>query len=195
MLLEIDTNYLIQHQLTAHQFLILKLISDGDLKQLKTYLNNTLTFNSFNKDARELYNKGYLVDPASEPIAFNKLTVSKKFRETISFIEDPFEEFFKAYPVKVLRPDGDYDYLRVDQKRSKKIYQNIINNNIVKHQFILRCLKSEIKDKAARGQMSFFKRMPTWLTSESWKAYEDIAQGSYDTTLDENNIGYGQDIE
>ena len=195
MLLEIDINYLIEHQINAHQFTIAKLIYDNDVRRLKNYLINTGSFDSLPSELVALHKKGFIVDPPSDPLAFNKLKATPKLRKITSFVEDPFEEFYDTFPVKVLRPSGDYDYLRVDQKRSKKIYHNIIGNNTLKHQFIMRCLKVEIKDKASRGQMSFFKRMPTWLTSEAWKAYTDVVQGGHDSTQDDNNVGYGQDIE
>ena len=195
MLFEIDINYLITHQITAHHYIILKLLNDGDLPRLRGYLQNTDSYETLLKDCTILYGKGFFVEPPPDTLALSKLKVSKAFKDTLAFIDDPFEEFYEAYPVKVLRPDGVYDYLRVDHKRSRKIYHNIIRMNNAKHQFILQCLKAEIKDKMARSQMSFFKRMPAWLTSESWTAYADLAHGEQDSTLDENNAGYGQNIE
>jgi len=194
MLLEIDINYLNKHQITAHHFIILKLVNDGDLRRLRGYLLNTDSYGSLPEVCRTLHKLGLIVDPPSDPLALSTIKVSSKFRSTLSFVDDPFEEFYKAYPTKVLRPNGDYDYLRIDQKRSKKIYHNIIRMNIEKHQFILNCLKHEIKDKTARGQMSFFKRMPAWLTSESWKAYADLADSQV-AIQDDNTASYGQDIE
>ena len=195
MLLEIDTNYLIEQQINAHQFVIIKLIYDNDIRRLKNYLINTGTFDTVYKDLVAIHKKGFLADLPSNPPAFNKLKSTSKLRKITSFTEDPFEEFYDTFPTKVLRPSGDYDYLRIDQKRSKKIYHNIIGNNLPKHNFIIKCLKAEIKDKASRGQMSFFKRMPTWLTSESWKAYADVVQGADDSIQDDNTVAYGQDVE
>ena len=109
MLLEIDINYLIEHQINAHQFIILKLLNDDDLKRLRGYLQNTDSYETLEKDCSVLHNKGFLVDPPPDPLALSRLKVSNKFRNTIAFVDDPFEEFYDAYPVKVLRPDGDYD--------------------------------------------------------------------------------------
>lgn len=195
MLYEIDLNYLMKNQITAHEFIILKLLNDGELKRLRGYLQNSHSYERLEEDCTIMYNKGFLVEPPPDPLALSRLKVSKAFRSTLAFVDDPFDEFYDAFPVKVLRPDGNYDYLRVDHKRSKKIYHNIIRMNNAKHQFILDCLKAEVKDKESKGQMSFFKRMPTWLTSESWKAYADLARVEQDSTQDENNAGYGTEVE
>jgi hypothetical protein len=95
----------------------------------------------------------------------------------------------------VLRPDGNYDYLRVDHKRSKLLYRNIVGSDLTKHQMLIKCLKMEIEDRSRRGQLAFMKRMPMWLSSESWKVYADDGSGNQVSTPDDNLKGYGTDIE
>jgi len=194
-MIEIDLIYLQQHQINAHQFVILKLLSEANLKQLQTYLNFTDTFNQVEADLEVLYEKGFVANPPSDPLAFSIIKVTDKFRKSISFIGDPFEEFYETFPTKVLRPSGDYDYLRVDHKRSRKIYHNIVRGNKAKHEYLIKCLLAEIKDKTLKGQMSFFKRMSAWLTSESWKVYEDLVKDNYNSTQDDKTVAYGTGIE
>lgn len=195
MIFEIDMGYLKENNITAHQYVIAKLATDGELKILKSYVTMTSSFEELPRDLKNLYNQGFLVENPTDEATFSNIKVSDKFIKTHSFTDDPFEEFFNTFPIKVLRPDGNYDYLRVDRERSKKLYHNIIHMNLSKHNFIIRCLKEEIRDKTLKSQLSFMKRMPTWLTSESWKVYADRIEEDSVSTKEGKIVGYGQDIE
>ena len=194
MILEIDTHYLIRNQLTAHQYTIAKLAHLKEECQLKQYIMSTDSLNNLQKDL-EVLRRANLVTPASSGYAtFTNIIVTNKFIEDHTFSNDPFEEFYNIYPVKTVRPNGNIDYLRVDHKRSKKIYHNIVRKNRLKHDYILTCLKTEIKDKELKGNMPFMKRLPSWLTSEAWKVYADMVNDHVATT-ETNTKGYGTNIE
>ena len=193
MILEIDTSYLIRNQLTAHQYTIAKLAHLQEDRQLKQYIMATDTLNDLPKDLKVL-RKVNLVEPASSEYATFDIRVTNKFITDHVFTNDPFEELYNIYPVKTIRPNGNIDYLRVDHKRSKKIYHNIVRKNRLKHDYILTCLKLEIKDKESKGQMSYMKRLPSWLTSESWKEYADMVN-DHVATSETNITGYGTSIE
>jgi hypothetical protein len=195
MILEIDTSYLIKNKITAHQYTIAKLVRDDRIPELKKYLIVTQSNDTLRRDLDALFNQGFLLSPPGSVISLNTIQVTTKFSQSHSFTNDPFEELYDAFPTKVLRPDGSYDYLRVDHKRCRKIYYNIIRESPTLHDFILRCLNAEVTDRKIKGQMPFMKRMPTWLTSEGWKAYADIAEHSDDSTLEGKEEGYGQSIE
>lgn len=195
MILEIDTSFLIRNKITAHQYTIAKLAREDRVPELKKYLVSTHSELSLRKDLDALHAAGFLSERPGSVISLNNIKVSTKISQTHAFTQDPFEELYDTFPTKVLRPDGSYDYLRVDQKRCRKLYFNIIRESPTMHEFILRCLEAEVKDKKAKGQMSFMKRMPTWLSSEGWKAYADLVEHCETSTLDGKNIGYGQAIE
>ncbi len=195
MILEIDTSYLIKNKITAHQYTIAKLVREDRQPELKKYLVVTKTDGSLRKDLEGLYSAGFVSMPPGSVISLNSIDITTKFSQSHTFTNDPFEELYDAFPTKVLRPDGSYDYLRVDQKRCRKIYYNIIRESPTMHEFIIRCLAVEVKDRKSKGQMSFMKRMPTWLSSEGWKAYADVAEHCDASTLEEKSIGYGQEIE
>lgn len=196
MILEIDTNYLNENKLTAHQFVILKLVNESKLSLLENYLRSTNTYFSMRADLEWLLEIGFVSRiPSGEGTFLTDIIVSDKFTKSISFSEDPFDEFYNAYPIKVLRPDGQYDYLRIGQTRSKLIYNNLVRKNPTLHNQIMRCLRMEIKDRASRGQMSFMQRMPKWLASESWKVTADMIESNHATILEENEIRYGEEIE
>jgi len=195
MILEIDTSYLIKNKITAHQYTIAKLVREDRLPELKKYLVTTDTQLSLRKDLEDLFKAGFVTSPPGSAISLNTINITTKFSQSHTFTKDPFEELYDAFPTKALRPDGSYDYLRVDQKRCRKIYYNIIRESPTLHDFILRCLAVEVNDRKSKGQMSFMKRMPTWLSSEGWKAYADVVEHCDDSTLDEKSTGYGQEIE
>ena len=194
-MIEFDINYLKLNNINAHQYIIVKLLHEGDLKKLRGYLLLGNSSYHLMDDLNHLYQTSYLAEPPCDPIAFSKLRLSDKFRKEISFADDPFDEFYETFPTKVLRPDGNNDYLRVEHKRSRKIYHNIVQGNRAKHEFIIQCLLAEINDRSIKGQMSFFKRMPAWLVSESWKAYQDMVQSDHTSTNDTKEAAYGTDIE
>jgi len=173
MILEIDTKFLIRNNITAHQFLILKYASMKEYDALKGYLTSSGTFTDLHEDIRKLYNAGFLVDTLSAGMSFRDIKPSPKFIQMITYTGDPFDEFHNAFPTKALRPDGNYDYLRVDRNRCRKLYHNIVKVNKTMHDHLMHCLRLEVEDRNANGKMSYMKRMPTWLTSEAWKVYED----------------------
>jgi len=197
MILEIDTQFLLDNKITAHQFIIAKLISENKIPLLKKYISYSDTLNDLYKDLGQLKVAGFL-SPTFNPSSFislDTIDVSQKFLKACKFSDDPFDEFYSVFPVKALRPGGIYDYLRVDQARCRKLYHNIVRTKPSSHEHIMRCLRAEIQDRGLKGQMSYMKRMPIWLTSESWKAYDDKVEGDLDPTLGENTKAYGNNVE
>ena len=197
MILEIDTQFLLDNKITAHQYIIAKLVSDNKIPLLKKYITYTNTLNDIYKDLGQLKSAGFLSSThnTGSIISLENISVSSKFIKAFSYSEDPFDELYALYPIKVLRPDGTYDYLRVDQQRCRKLYHNIISSKPSIHKHIIKCLRSEINDRDSKGQMTYFKRMPAWLTSEAWKTYEDHVEGDANSTLEEKRKTYGSNIE
>lgn len=197
MILEIDTKFLLQHKITAHQFLLVKFASDGDYDSMKQYLKHTDTYNNIPKDMIALFNAGFITQPPSGNATFREIKPSEYYTQKMSYTGDPFDEFYNLFPTKVLRPDGNYDYLRVDRERCRKMYHNIVRKNKTMHKNVLACLRFEIQERTNTGSMGFFKRMHTWLASEMWKVYEEKVDASVlseDTTTNGKEV-YGTEIE
>lgn len=196
MILELDTQFLLDNKITAHQFIIAKLVSESKLTLLKQYISYTNTLNDIYKDLGQLKRAGFLNSTHNDGsiISFEKINVSPKFLKAFSFTDDPFDELYNLYPVKTLRPDGTHDYLRVDQSRCRKLYHNIVRKKPSIHENIMKCLTKEIEDRGLKGQMSYMKRMPTWLTSEAWKAYDDRVENDSNSTHEETTRIYGTDF-
>lgn len=197
MILEIDTKFLLEHKISAHQYLLLKYALNSDYNAMKNYLNASNKYNDLIEDMVAMYNAGFISTPPNDKATFRSVVPSERFIKLMSFTGDPFDEFYNAFPVKVLRPDGEYDYLRIDRIRCRKLYHNIVRVNKTMHDHIMSCLKLEVQDRSQKGKMSFMKRMPTWLSSEAWKVYEDkltASISSVDTSI-QGRTGYGTDIE
>lgn len=195
MIIEVDIKYLTECRISVHQYVILKLAYEGDLKLLERYLKASSTFLTIVDDLDHLYELDFIQNPPSVNAILTSIKVTDKFIRLFLSKEDSFEEFYQVFPVRVLRPDGNYDYLRVDHKRSKLLYRNIVGSDLTKHQLLLKCLKMEVEDRSRRGQLAFMKRMPMWLSSEAWKVYADAGSGNQVSTPDEILTVYGTDIE
>lgn len=195
MSIEVDLRYLSECRISIHQYVILKLAYEGNLKLLEKYLRASSTLGTIVDDLDHLYETDFIESPPNVNAILTSIVVSDKYSRLFLTKNDAFEEFYQLFPVRVLRPDGTNDYLRVDHKRSKLLYRNIVGSDLSKHQMLISCLKREIDDRTKRGQLSFMKRMPMWLISESWKVYADSDAGNQNSTHRDNRIGYGQTIE
>ena len=173
MVLDVDVELCIKLGITAHQYIVLKLVFDENYSEANEYLHATDTWKTFNSDLKYLRKINLITTmPADGYYSAESITVSQEFIKLHSFSDDPFEEFYNTYPTKTIRPDGIIDYLRVDQQRSRLLYMNIIRMSKVKHDHMVKCLRSELKDRKSTGKMAFMKRMSKWLTSEEWRLYE-----------------------
>lgn len=195
MTIEVDIKYLSECKISVHQYVILKLAYEKKLKLLERYLIASGTLEFLMRDLEYLHFNDYLISPPDANAILNTIRVSDKFTRVFQSNVDSFEEFYGAFPVRVLRPDGNYDYLRVDHKRSKLLYNNTVGVDASKHQTLMKCLKLEVEDRTRRNQLSFMKRMPMWLSSEAWKVYADSDSGGQNSTRDEFKIAYGQNFE
>ena len=98
-----------------------------------------------------------------------------------------FNEFQKAYPVKVTRPNGKEMFLKQGVKNSKAIYLKLLKKGF-KAGDILRGLKHELKLRDNCGDMKWMKSMKNWLGEECFIPYlEDLK--SNDKT--DNTVDYG----
>jgi hypothetical protein len=195
MIIEVDIKYLTECRISVHQYVILKLAYEKELKLLERYLIASGQLNRLMEDLTYLHESEFLENPPNSDAIINTIRISNKFARLFQSDVDSFEEFYNAFPVRVLRPDGNYDYLRVDHKRSKLLYNNVVGGDVSRHQLIMKGLKLEVDDRSRRGQLAFMKRMPMWLSSEAWKVYAETDSGNQGSTRDELKIGYGQNFE
>lgn len=179
MNIEINPDYLIKNDLTANQFLILQLICENDALRLDKFIND--------EDIEQLKSKGFLtVDKEGN------LEVTKEYLSTLQG-KGFFEELWLTFPVSVIRPDGIRDSLRTSRKRVRTAYKRIVKNRKDNHEHIIACLKLEIRERTKNDTMKYMKKLPNWLSSESWKEWEEKLK--LDAIFDhEEETDYGTNI-
>jgi len=196
MLININTDTFIESKINAHQFLIGLYMSQGKWDDLETYLEQTFSVERVNSDLNWLWKKGFLMEltPGLATIP-RDYQVSLRFRELISSRDDLFDEFYKEYPVKTIRPDGVVDYLRADKETSRRIYALLTKGDKQVHDHIIKCLRFEVKKRYASSNLGFMKRMNKWLSSREWESYEDEVDNSTSAaTRNDEEIRYGTEL-
>ena len=187
MLVEIDTNVLIEKELTANQFILAYLLHIGDFSTLEKLCAK-------GHDVDELVENGYIHNgnelDTKDSIDFSKLVLKTKF-ENIIETGDFFDELVETFPVKVRRKDGTEDYLRSDLARCRKLYNKITKHKKLIHNHILSCLVFEVEYRTRNSNLAYMKKLPKWLASEEWKVYEQLM---LDQVNKEEEKSYGQEL-
>lgn len=173
MTIEIDTDKLIRHKLSADDFLYLKLLKEKKYNLLDAYVKSVNKGESFRQRAKLLKEEGYIFEVGGgTTISDFKLT--EKFLEVLGYEGEPFEELYEMYPVKVTRPNGNVDYLRQGKTNNEKLYNQILVLGGPKlHRTILECLKYELEERKKKGTMKFMRKMHNWLANAEWTEYGD----------------------
>jgi hypothetical protein len=162
-------NILLDNGLSADDFVICTLL----LEKKQLMLKRMYKITSIEDRIKRLINQGYLkFNGLGMIVPINEVEVTDKFRTLIS-AENPFEEFHSKFPVKVTRPDGKENYLKVDKARCRVKYKKLISKNTLLHKHIIRCLDREIDYRKKTSTMSYFKQMKNWLDGEEWKKFEE----------------------
>ena len=185
-------------------FIVYSLVHDRELLEMykKTAIIDWLEFQSLLKSGHIAYNnaeeytateKGKdfihnLVDNFDVAKANNPFIDIDDMEDLMNDVQGKdFNEFQKAYPVKVVRPNGKEMFLKQGVKDSKAIYLKLLKKGY-KAGDILRALKHELKMRDANGDMKWMKSMKNWLSEECFAPYlEDLKSGN----RTDNTVDYG----
>lgn len=191
MIVEVNTEYLIQSQLTAHQYIMLMFLYEGKLNSFEYYLASYGT----DEDLKILFEKGYLLN-YSEELRVQDLIVSRKeIGKLFGYDESLFWEIFGTYPIKVSNGSGGTRALRPTThksaltKKMKKKYEKKVKTKAV-HEHIMRCLQAELWMRRKSNTLQFMQQLDVYLNQESWYNYEYLLEMSNEQKT--NN--YGQDL-
>ena len=194
MIVDINTDFLINNKITANQFLIMSLILADKQSILKDYyLTNNGDANAILQDIEILQKKGFIEGTIVDGNNFDNLK-SSSFIKRLFITDDLFKEFLFTFPLKVTRTDGTVDYLRTDQSKAKMLYLAYTKNKKSIHDHILKCLKHEINFREQNGTMKYMKRMTTWLNSQEWESSEDQIDDLGELTYKDKDMGYGTEL-
>ena len=191
MIIEVNTDYLIQSKLTANQYVMLNLLFEGKLNSFEYYL---LTYDA-TEDLKDLQSKGYLLN-YSEDIQVNDLIISRdKVLKLFGYEESLFWEIFGTYPIKVSNGSGGTRALRPTShksaltKKMQKKYEKKVKTK-AKHEHIMRCLKAEMWMRKKSNSLQYMQQLDVYLNQESWYNYEYLLEMSNEQKT--NN--YGQEL-
>jgi hypothetical protein len=194
MIVDINTDFLINNKVTANQFLLLSLLLADKQSILKDYfLINNVSVEQINTDITELQEKGFLEGNVTGLYDLTRLRPTFKLKALFSS-DDLFKEFLMTFPLKVTRTDGTLDYLRTDQSKARMLYLAHTRGKKSIHDHILKCLKHEVKYRESNGSMKFMKRMTSWLSSQEWESFEDQIDDLGNITFKDNELPYGYEL-
>ena len=194
MVIEVNTNSLIENSLTASQYIALHLLFE------QKYATYTLWIETYDlhKEMEGLVGKYiYNYDKKTRPesIAYNKAAVQALLK-----LEDSgFWDLLSRYPIKVPDRNGGARYLRpasmtadMNQKLKMK-YDRIVSKSKHKHEHIMRCLEAELWFRKKGNSLQFMRSLEVWLNRREWQNYEHLIEmsNSIKTTKTDK---YGEDL-
>jgi len=193
MVIEVDTNTLKKLGISAHEYIILRMMLDNNYVLLNEYIKSSKTESRWRDNLTKLSQLGYVVvnDYNVNNINPQTVAISASLRDKFSFKTDPFFDLYNRFPVKVVRPDGRQVYLRKNYDYCNTLYNTVIRANPSKHDSIVNALEAEKKDRELNGTMQYMKTLAKWISDKSWEDYEE----KVGPTSSENIEMYGTDVE
>lgn len=194
MIVDVNTDFLINNKLTANQYFLMSLIIADKQSILKDYfLVNNINVEEMHKDYSTLVNKGFLQGYILGDYDLSHVKPTEHLKALLG-TDDLFKEFLYTFPMKVVRSDGTLDYLRTDQTKAKLLYLAYTRGKKSIHDHILKCLKHEIKYRESNNSMQYMKRIVTWLNSKEWESFEDQIDDLGDINFKDKEMGYGTEL-
>lgn len=168
-------NKLLRAGLTPDEYSICMLLNSNKLGLLREFVK--LKGETFYDNIKNLNILGYVdYNTIGNIVDIKDITLTNKLQKLLSF-GDPFMELYEKFPVKVKRPDGKTDLLRVNKSKCRLKYTKLIKSDPMLHEHILECLDHEIKHRKERSSTGYFRRMYNWIETREWEKYEESLHG------------------
>lgn len=184
MTVEIDIDYLLKNHITANEYLTLHMILNSLDERLEKFKRIVGDSNYYSILTSLIGIEFLSVDPEGLSITENCMRTFKG--------KGYFEEFYLAFPTSVIRPGGKRESLRTARKQCERKYRGIAKRRDT-HEYIMKCLDFEIKDRTREGSMQYMKKMPNWLSSEAWIEYGEKMEQSSVLDIINSNV-YGTEV-
>lgn len=168
MILELDTS-LLSLDINLNQLVLLNLVIKGNQIKHQTLLKLFSLVKE--EDIQDLVERNLLLITTFEGETAYEIT--EKVETLIKRVDTFFDEFYRAFPIYVHRPDGTKGFLRANVNKCRKEYNRIVGKSSAKHEHIMDCLNRELSDKTSTGKLGYMKTMWEWLTQCEWEVYED----------------------
>lgn len=176
MIVEINTDILERFGITADDFLYLYLL------HAKSY--DCLERLTLNPDTESLQTKGLLKLGEELRDHVVRQTFLDMFQASF---DQMWSELLSHFPLKVYN-NGMMRVLRARDAQAKANakardkYRKIVGEDLVKHQFIVKCLKNELELRKSTNTLGYMQMLSTWVNNYTWEKYEDISNSSPNDT-------------
>ena len=165
MIIEINTDFLKEHSLSADDYLYLYIIQKNGYEYLQTL--------TLNPDIDTMLKKGYL------ELSEDRYIVTETYRSLYtSDFDSMFTELLDTYPMKVQSNRGNVRILHAKDPscnanlKAKKKYKRIVGNKLHVHKRIMTCLDKQLEIE--RDNLGYLQNLETWLNNHTWEKYADI---------------------
>lgn len=173
ILLEPYIKFLIEHDLTQDQFLLLELLYHNRIDLIRKYKKQFPTDDG-TMISKYLISK--LVDKEFLLVKNNQYALGNKFIEIYVTPEIATNEIFNLYPPFIIKDNGvQVPLTSMDRNIFKNIYIRKIKYNLKEHKEILKDLKYGVDKGLIKIGINKF------LTSEQWKAFRNMRKKEKDT--------------
>lgn len=169
MIIEIDTNILDKiKNITMNQLVFLSLVSNDNQN---SYQNIQKLLSLVNEEEiQDLINRKLISVEIQDT---NKVYKTSEEYNKHLCKKDFFDQFYNAYPVYVIRPDGTKGFLRTNVNKCRHEYNKIVGKSATTHNHIMACLNSEVTEKLETGKLCYMKTMWKWLVNRGWEEQEE----------------------
>lgn len=178
MIIEINTDKLKELDLSADEFVYLTILNRGAIQLLK----DTEQPLNLNIDLERLQTNGWVKLGEEDVMLRDKFVTST----TGNFVR-MWQDLLSRYPLKVT-VNGGVRILRAQDGESKANakakakYQKIVQQDIVKHNYIIQCLERELDIRRRGNSLGYMQMLETWLNNHSWEKYSDLSDTNSKST-------------
>lgn len=190
LIFTVNYDALLQTGVSVNQFLFLQLIHNQKSQRYYQFYLEQFPEGQ-NIGVQYLIDKGLLeLIDKSRGSLYTNFRTTKLFKNLFdkdveSAIEDLKETYPKQTPAKKRR-------LQSDQHKWGPKYQAMVKNKPELHQFILKCIKAEIKHRKSTNSEEFWPLLTTYINNKRWEDYaeEVLKMGDSEIALEEVNKEY-----
>jgi hypothetical protein len=176
MIVEVNTDILSKFGITADDFLYLYLL------HAKSY--DCLEQLTLKPNTEALQTKG-LIKLGEE---LRDHIVRQAFLDMFqASFDQMWAELLSHFPLKVFN-NGHLRVLRAKDaaakanSKARERYRKIVGGDLLKHQFVVKCLKNELELRKSTSTLGYMQMLTTWVNNYTWENYEDIETSSPDDT-------------
>lgn len=151
----------------------------------------------------KLRDAGYLLVNDTANIKFSDLKLTERFKQdfiepellqVVSTSDTMFDEFKAKYPNKVPDGYGGYRRLHLDLARAKKLYTNIVGDDLEMHANMQKCAEMYVNEYKKGARQRFMQNIATWLHQGAYKSYLDDIERDNSMQSTNPQKGFNDDI-